>query len=306
MFERIKGFFRGVGQLIRNPNALEHYQSALAVTERYREEAVQHTDRLQAAYAQVHSELNFRKEMDATGIAVGRSYVDTELGPELLLDRPQEADRQKAAVSVSYVKVTGFSVEDGSKFIETNLGKIRAERFLDRTEQGKLVTMEQARAEVEQGLPSQALTQQHVPGYAELAQRMRDAGFVHVNVQNGNDFILWDDMKTGKRFGLGDWDGVRDFLDNLEQGKVAALLIYPSTEMEAFTDPGRFLEKYREEMDACGPTGVSARLVSGDPALRKATDDLIYDQFGEENPHDLDYYRQTRVQAETQAVEMEL
>ena len=118
---------------------------------------------------------------------------------------------------------------------------------------------------------------------------------------------MWEDIKTGRAFGLDGWDTVKDFLDDMEQGKVAGLLIYPSTEVEVFTDPDKFLKEYAQEMDSCGPNGVSARLVSRDPALRKAVDDLIYDQFGVENPNGPEYYQQAQGSAlADQSVEMEL
>ena len=122
---------------------------------------------------------------------------------------------------------------------------------------------------------------------------MEAAGFTPVSYQGLSDgFLMWEDIKTGRAFGLDGWDTVKDFLDDMERGKVAGLLIYPSTEVEVFTDPDVFLKRYAQEMDSCGPNGVSARLVSRDPTLHKAVDDLIYDQFGVENTHKIDYYTQ--------------
>lgn len=316
MFERLRSFMNGVGQLIRNPNLLEEYQSTLSTVNHYHKEAVQDNQKLQKAYGQANAELGFRREMESEGVVVGRAYVDTELGPELLLDRPEEVHAQKVNVSVSYLEVTGFAVKDGRKWIETNLGDIRADRFLARKEQGKLVTIEQTVRDVDrasrqkqsaiQVQEPQAVSVETllVPGYAALTAQMKEAGYTLNNTSDlGNDFIMWTDAKTGKEFELDGWEGVKDFLDG--QKSCCGMLIYPSGETQNFSDPDQFLQAYREALDYLGPSGVSAKTLTHDPSVRKAVDDLIYGEFGEENPHDLDHYAQRRNAPEPEPKEQE-
>lgn len=301
MFERLRNFIAGVGQLARIPNLLKEYESALSTTDHYRKEAVRESDQLREAYGKINAELSFRKEMDGQGIAVKQRYVDTELGVDHLLDRPWEGEK----IQVSYIEVTGFSVNNGNRYIQTNLGAVEAHRFLERLEQGTLVTMEQAQQESAQLQP--------VPGRAELVSRMEEADFTPAEKAGiTKNLLMWRDRKTGKEFGLGGWQDVKDFVTAVEQGKVAGMLFYPGGEMACYRDPTQFIRDYAEEMDSRGPNGVSARTITSDPVVRKAVDDLIYGEFGEENPHGLDYYetRQASGSQETafqqEAFEMEI
>lgn len=68
---------------------------------------------------------------------------------------------------------------------------------------------------------------------------------------------------------------------------------YASGETEIFTDSAKFIETVREELPTRSTTGFTYKMVNADPSTRKAIDDLIYNEYGEENPHDLSYYRNT-------------
>lgn len=281
MFERLRNFIAGVGQLIRNPDLLKEYESALSTTDHYRKEAVRESDQLREAYGKINAELSFRKEMDGQGITVKQRYVDTELGVDHLLDRPWDGEK----IQVSYIEVTGFSVNNGNRYIQTNLGAVEAHRFLERLEQGALVTMEQAQQESAQLQP--------VPGRAELVSRMSKAGFVPAD-RTGlvKGLLLWKETAEGKEFGLAGWQEVKEFVTNVEQGKVAGMLFYGGGEAIWFADADEYIEEYGKDLNERGPSGVFAKTITKDPAVRKAVDDLIYGEFGEENPHGLDYYEE--------------
>lgn len=68
---------------------------------------------------------------------------------------------------------------------------------------------------------------------------------------------------------------------------------YASGETEIFTDPAKFIETIREELPTRSTTGFTYKMVNADPYTRKAIDDLVYNEYGEENPHDLSYYWNT-------------
>lgn len=311
MFDRLRTFVRAVGQLIYDPNLLEDYRSLTSTMKRYAETAEQERRKLQEAYDQVSVELSFRKTMETEGISVGQSYIDKELGPELLLDRPWETQDQSIRVSVLYVKVTGLSVENGTGFVETNLGKVRAERFLDRKNQGKLMTVERSLREddrqkmqpEETQIPSTSLS--YTPGYKELREKMQEAGFVPVEISTSNDALLWEDVKTGKNFSLDDWQQVKDLLVEIEQGKIVGMLFYAGGDAQWFEDPDKYIKTYEEELSYRGAYGVSARTMIKDPAVRKAVDDMLYGEFGEENPHDMEYYAQQQKDPEVDAIQQE-
>lgn len=47
----------------------------------------------------------------------------------------------------------------------------------------------------------------------------------------------------------------------------------------------------REELPYSSTTGFKAEVLTGDPAVRKAADDILFDLWGEENPKTIDDYR---------------
>ena len=304
MFERMKSLFRGIGQLLRNPILIEEYQSALKTVDGYYTKAKEDLSKMNVAYEHTKAELNLQQKMAQAGVSVGQKYIGRDLDLSVMLEHPLDWAGPFNQEAVGAVKIEAFytDTEGFVDMVKTDAGDIQADRFLSRLSQGKLAVQEDA-AQDAADPPHPQLTSSK-----ELTDRMEAAGFAPVSYQGlSDDCIMWEDIKTGRAFGLDGWDTVKDFLDDMEQGKVAGLLIYPSTEVEVFTDPDKFLKEYAQEMDSCGPNGVSARLVSRDPALRKAVDDLIYDQFGVENPNGPEYYQQAQGSAlADQSVEMEL
>ena len=50
-------------------------------------------------------------------------------------------------------------------------------------------------------------------------------------------------------------------------------------------------ELIREELPYFPTTGFRCEVLTDDPAVRKQVDDIFYDFFGEENPHQIEDYQ---------------
>ena len=60
---------------------------------------------------------------------------------------------------------------------------------------------------------------------------------------------------------------------------------------QEFTDAEAFLKCIREELPYLPTTGFHCEVLPDDPAVRKQVDDIFYDFFGEENPHQIEDYQ---------------
>ena len=58
-----------------------------------------------------------------------------------------------------------------------------------------------------------------------------------------------------------------------------------------YDDADAFLDCIREELPYRDTTGFRYEILTDDPAVRKAADDILFDFVGEENPHELADYR---------------
>lgn len=65
---------------------------------------------------------------------------------------------------------------------------------------------------------------------------------------------------------------------------------YANGERQIFTDPEEFIKTVREELPYRSTSGFAFEVKDADAYTRKAIDDLVYNESGEKNPHDLDYY----------------
>ena len=57
-------------------------------------------------------------------------------------------------------------------------------------------------------------------------------------------------------------------------------------------DADAFLDCIREELPYRDTTGFRYEVLTDDPTVRKAADDILFDFVGEENPHELADYTQ--------------
>lgn len=69
-------------------------------------------------------------------------------------------------------------------------------------------------------------------------------------------------------------------------GKVS----FASGEMLSFTDPAIFLQVIKDELPYKPTSGFQYEVLTDDPQVRKAVDDILYDLYGEENPRPLEDY----------------
>ena len=59
-----------------------------------------------------------------------------------------------------------------------------------------------------------------------------------------------------------------------------------------YDDADAFLDCIREELPYRDTTGFRYEVLTDDPTVRKAADDILFDFVGEENPHELADYTQ--------------
>lgn len=73
---------------------------------------------------------------------------------------------------------------------------------------------------------------------------------------------------------------------------------FASGEVLTYTDPEKYLQAVREELPYHPVTGFRFETLSGDPAVRKAADDAVYDLYGEEGPRPLEDYEKAEMTME--------
>ncbi len=74
---------------------------------------------------------------------------------------------------------------------------------------------------------------------------------------------------------------------------------YANGDAQEFADAETFLKCVREELPYRLTTGLHYEVLTDDPNLRKAIDDIVFDLYGEENPRHLEEYQKTPDQGMT-------
>ena len=74
---------------------------------------------------------------------------------------------------------------------------------------------------------------------------------------------------------------------------------YANGDAQEFTNAEAFLKFVREELPHRPTTGFRYEMLTDDPSVRKAVDDIVFDLYGEENPHQLEKYQKTPRQGMT-------
>lgn len=59
-----------------------------------------------------------------------------------------------------------------------------------------------------------------------------------------------------------------------------------------YTEPAEFLKVIQEELPYHPTSGFRYKVLTDDPKIRKAADDILYDLYGGENPRTLEDYHQ--------------
>ena len=101
----------------------------------------------------------------------------------------------------------------------------------------------------------------------------------------------------------GDYNGylaVYDLAQNMARDKpLVGRVTYANGDAQEFTDAEAFLKCVREELPYHPTTGFRYEVLTDDPAVRKAVDDIVFDLYGEENPRQLEEYQKTPDQGMT-------
>ena len=75
-----------------------------------------------------------------------------------------------------------------------------------------------------------------------------------------------------------------------EDKRLVGRVTFVGDDAQEFTDAEAFLKCIREELPYFPATGFRCEVLTDDPAVRKQVDDIFYDFFGEENPHQIEDY----------------
>ena len=77
----------------------------------------------------------------------------------------------------------------------------------------------------------------------------------------------------------------------LEDERLVGRVTFVGDDAQEFTDAEAFLKCIREELPYFPTTGFHCEVLTDDPAVRKQVDDIFYDFFGEDNPHQIEDYQ---------------
>ena len=84
---------------------------------------------------------------------------------------------------------------------------------------------------------------------------------------------------------------VHDLPYPAEDERLVGRVTFVGDGAQEFTDVEAFLKCIREELPYFPTTGFRCEVLTDDPAVRKQVDDIFYDFFGEENPHQIEDYQ---------------
>ena len=65
---------------------------------------------------------------------------------------------------------------------------------------------------------------------------------------------------------------------------------YINGDVQEFTDAEAYIQYIREELLYHATSGFRFETLTDDPAVRRAVDNIVYDFYGMENPHQLEDY----------------
>ena len=70
---------------------------------------------------------------------------------------------------------------------------------------------------------------------------------------------------------------------------IATITLVDSLEVVQYRDKDTYLKELQDFLDY-RPSSIKFTTITTDPETRKGVDDLVFDQWGMENPHPLEYY----------------
>ncbi len=80
------------------------------------------------------------------------------------------------------------------------------------------------------------------------------------------------------------------FYNGVADVYVSVFKVYANGDAQDFADTEAFLKCVREELPYYPTTGFRYEVLTGDPTVRKAVDDIVFDLYGEENPRQQEDY----------------
>lgn len=86
-------------------------------------------------------------------------------------------------------------------------------------------------------------------------------------------------MKTGQESNRG------------QENPLIGRVTFANGEVFEYTDPAEFLKVLQEELPYHSTSGFRYKVLTDDPKIRKAVDDILYNLYGEENPRALEDYQ---------------
>ena len=75
-----------------------------------------------------------------------------------------------------------------------------------------------------------------------------------------------------------------------QQNRAVGRATFANGEQREYHDPQTYLAAIRQELPYRDVTGFRYETLTDDPAVRKQVDDILFDLYGEENPHSLEDY----------------
>lgn len=86
--------------------------------------------------------------------------------------------------------------------------------------------------------------------------------------------------------------------ESSRDAEVVGIVDFANGEHIEYMDKEEYLKCIREEIEYASTSGFRYKTLSTDPELRKAVDDEIYNIYGENNPHGLEYYQNIQTKNE--------
>lgn len=77
--------------------------------------------------------------------------------------------------------------------------------------------------------------------------------------------------------------------DNKE--KIVGIVSWTGNQYEVFTNSADYIACIKDEIAYWSTSGFKFNTLTNDPAICKAVDDIAYDLYGDDNPHDVEYYK---------------
>ena len=76
-----------------------------------------------------------------------------------------------------------------------------------------------------------------------------------------------------------------------QEGALVGRIIFANGEAFEYANPAEFLKVIQEELPYHPTSGFRYKVLTDDPKIRKAADDILCDLYGEENPRTLGDYQ---------------